>query len=406
MSFKQASIEFDDKGIISLTGFSDSGKSAFLRAIEVCLDNYRPNKQAKFIRDGADHFRIAVLFDDEVEIVKYKYIGGQSSYEMFKDGEQVFTTKVNNAFTPIKDVPAELQKYINLARLESGVLNFRRREDKLFLSETTGSENFADVNKLFGVEEILGAIALVKDDISEDATNLNNLKVEETMIKEEITGLQYITQDLLDKLVSMDNDANLLEKSVMGSADVISSFVKYDKLKVFPQLDDIKGIPDGVLSIINSQEKYNTILNRVNLSELPLIDGNTVQLLSSIENNSSRANSLLFGSTLDFVDVGAVGMLDGVLSANWGKILAHTGVSLDVVDGFEALGTLGSLIGKEQELSELDGKLGKLKDAIAKGNDYLKGVKDQLQAKGLNIHICSHCGEVEIIGQGGATHEH
>ena len=111
MSFKKAKVAFDETGIINIKGYNDSGKSAVLRGLVVCLmDMFRRN-QAKFIRYGEEYFRIVVSFEDGVSILRDKYLNGQSLYEVYKNGECVFTTKQGNKLSKVDGVPKPIPDY-------------------------------------------------------------------------------------------------------------------------------------------------------------------------------------------------------------------------------------------------------------------------------------------------------
>ena len=93
MSLAHAKAEFDEKGIINFKGYNDSGKSAMLTALKVLMCNTNPQKQVGFIQDDKEYFRVLASFDDNVQILRDKYINGQSLYEMYKDGQCIFSTK-------------------------------------------------------------------------------------------------------------------------------------------------------------------------------------------------------------------------------------------------------------------------------------------------------------------------
>ena len=111
MAFSNALIEFDERNIINLKGYSDSGKSSILIAIAVCLNNFKPSKQVNWIKDTCKFFKISISFDDNVKIVRYKYNNGQSLYEMYKDGALVYTSKINNTLTAINDEQIKISSF-------------------------------------------------------------------------------------------------------------------------------------------------------------------------------------------------------------------------------------------------------------------------------------------------------
>ena len=48
MSFKHARLVFDETNILNLKGYNDSGKSAILRAVVVCLTDMYKRAQNKY----------------------------------------------------------------------------------------------------------------------------------------------------------------------------------------------------------------------------------------------------------------------------------------------------------------------------------------------------------------------
>ena len=76
-TLKNAKFVFDESGILNIKGYNDSGKSALLQGIAMNLINLIPRVQSKFIRHGADFFRVSISFDDGIEIIRDKYINGQ-----------------------------------------------------------------------------------------------------------------------------------------------------------------------------------------------------------------------------------------------------------------------------------------------------------------------------------------
>ena len=161
MVYSHAMVRFDDDNIINLKGYNSSGKSSLIKAVAVALMDLFPSKQAKLIKHGEEYFRVIVTFDDGVSIVRDKYINGQSLYEMYKDRDLIFTTKVGNRLGKVSGVPEEIQNYLALCKMEvmnyegSPYLNYQSRQDKLWLVETKGSENYASLNEILRTEDIV-----------------------------------------------------------------------------------------------------------------------------------------------------------------------------------------------------------------------------------------------------------
>ena len=86
MSIEHGKAEFDEQNIINFKGYNDSGKSAMLTALKVAITNSNPTKQVSFIQDDKEFFRVLIVFDDGITILRDKYLNGQSLYEMYKGG--------------------------------------------------------------------------------------------------------------------------------------------------------------------------------------------------------------------------------------------------------------------------------------------------------------------------------
>lgn len=164
MSIEHGKCEFDDRNIVNLKGYNDSGKSAMLQALKVLISNSNPTKQIGFIQDDKDYFRVVAAFEDGVMILRDKYVNGQSLYEMYKDNQLIYTSKSGNALTRITEVPKPIADYLGLIMYDGTCLNARACFEKQIGVQTTGSENYKMFNTVLKSEEIATASALLNND--------------------------------------------------------------------------------------------------------------------------------------------------------------------------------------------------------------------------------------------------
>ena len=173
MSISDARVEFDGTGIVNFKGYNDSGKSAMLLALKVLLTNTDPTKQADFIQDDKEYFRVVAYFDDGVAILRDKYIGGQSLYEMYKDGQLLFSTKQGRVLTKVVGVPDVIAEYLGLIVYDGGTLNARACFEKQIGVQTTGSENYVMFNTVLRSEEIASASEMLNNDRNKLASDIS-----------------------------------------------------------------------------------------------------------------------------------------------------------------------------------------------------------------------------------------
>lgn len=391
MAYSNAVIDFDEQGIINLKGYSDSGKSAFLIAIAVCFDNYMPSKQAKFIKDGCKYFKVSVSFDDSVKIVRYKYSSGKSLYEMFKDGSLVYTSKINGSFTPIREVPEVIANYLQLTKLKSGVLNFRTNQDKQFLAQTTGSENFEDLNNLFGIEEILWAIETCKSEISAYNTEMINNDAEIKFYEEKQEEYKDISQNTLVKLMEESGVLSKKEESVDVLKDIQENTDLILKFKETPEIEEIVTSADKLISLSN----YLDFVSKPVPDEVGEINSSRVKYLDKLNNLVDEA-SIEIEPEIDNVEVGSVDLLIKLRKAL--KSVPRNIPEFEEIGGINQSRSLIKLLGKLTEFEELENKTEEIEKERDKYVSVLNKVKVKLKSKGYVLHECSNCGNFEIEG--------
>lgn len=300
MSFKKAKVAFDETGIINIKGYNDSGKSAVLRGLVVCLMDMFKRNQVKFIRHGEEYFRIVVTFDDGVSILRDKYVNGQSLYEVYKEGKVIFTTKQGNKLSKIDGVPQPIQDYLGLCVTDSVYLNYQSCVDKLPVVDTTGSENYQMFHEVLRMEEIYRANNMINTDKNELGSRI--AEIEQGIQRDEVLLEKCgdVSQEFIDKIEELEGQAKKTEnrKSSLG---VVSDAVKryegipnlpkvkevgvsrlkdacqlksdiqiFDQIKTLPQLDKVDCSRLSSLSVIG--ESLKRLANRVEIPEIKTID--------------------------------------------------------------------------------------------------------------------------------------
>lgn len=261
MTLKHAKVVFDGSNILNIKGYNDSGKSALLRAVAVCVADLWKNKQVKFIRYNCEFFRVILSFDDDVRIVRDKYYNGQSLYEMYKNGELIFTTKQGGSLSKISGVPTPIADYLGMCIVDGGCLNYQSCVDRLYLVETTGSENYQMVHTVLKAEELSRASAMINSDRNKLSSEITEIEASLQITNQSLLEVRDLTESFLLDLVEKDS--------------------KYDTLA------GRKSELETILSVQNSLESI------VDVPELSVIDTTRLKLVSDIVEVLSSIDSLV-----------------------------------------------------------------------------------------------------------------
>ena len=225
MSISKATLSFDETGIINLKGYNDSGKSAITRALGVLFFNQYKQAQKNFIKHGESYFRIIVNFDDGISILRDKYVHGPSLYEMYENGKLIFSTKVGNTLTQVKEVPLEIREYLSMTETSSGnYLNSQSIYDKQFLIQTSGSENVELLNGVLKLKETSLATTDLKQDINSLNSSINSIVAEIESIKLSLERYEFVDQGFINLLTQLDkkyDEAELLYSNYKELADLV-----------------------------------------------------------------------------------------------------------------------------------------------------------------------------------------
>lgn len=374
MSFKKAKVVFDETGIINLKGYNDSGKSAILRAIAVCLmDKYR-SKHAKFIRHGEEYFRIVVSFDDGVSIIRDKYINGQSLYEVYKDGDCIFTTKQGNKLSKVDGVPKPIQDYLGLCVTDSTYLNYQTNEEKLPVVDTTGSENYQMFHEVLRMEEIYRANNMINTDKNELGAQIASIEVELQREEVLLERCGDVSEDFIREIEKLEDNAKATEKkkdSLIGISDAVA---RYDRIPVIPSIEKVS--TDRLKSALAIGSIVSGIESVVSLPSIPKVSSERLSILEGIDNALNHLKG--------YVDIPEVPKVDSTLLVRSGKLsnLANT---------FQ--GTVKQAI----QCRKVDEELSELKKTL---NELVESARSQ----GIEFVKCDNCGSYTVVG-GGHAHE-
>ena len=393
MSFKHARLVFDETNILNLKGYNDSGKSAILRAVIVCLTDMYKRAQNKYIRYGADYFRVVVTFDDGISIMRDKYMNGQSLYEMYKDGKCIYTTKQGNRLTRIEGVPKTISDYLGLCVTENGCLNYQSCSDRLLLVETTGSENYQELNSVLKSNEISRATALINSDRNEMNSKMIEMENEfnsnkavlqsRSDVDDYIIGLVQEREEFSELIVRMEKDLEAIKGTLSAMKDV-------------KQIPEVPEIETGRLSDI--ERLVDTVGKLEKVQVLPKVDKIEIGRLSSVRGLAEMLSELSGVERIPKVEVVDVDRAKDIMSIlETMKRCSELPEKLPVVEqvnkvNAEKYDDLVKIIKEMQEMEKGMMTLGKIQQEKADVQKQLDGIIENARSQGIELYQCSHCG--------------
>lgn len=360
-SIEHGKCEFDERNIINLKGYNDSGKSAMLNALKVALCNANPTKQVGFIQDDKDYFRVLVTFSDGVQILRDKYINGQSLYEMYKDGKCVFSTKNGNALTKVSDVPQPIADYLGLIMYDGACLNARACFEKQIGVQTSGSENYKMFNTVLKSEEIATASTLLNNDKNKLASD--------------ISATDY----------DLQAQKNLLGTSGKITEDMVVFLKEHDA-----ELDKLEANASELIAICNI---YNGMVSIPVIPEIASIDMSRVSELANIERLIKELNGVVITPEVTAIDTVRLTELANIVSLN--NALAQISVAPELATISDTqLNDLLIISNMVSTLAELDKEISDADKRISDTAIELEKLQKELANHGVKMVKCPGCGQI------------
>ncbi len=360
MSIEHGCCEFDERNIINLKGYNDSGKSAMLTALKVCLANTNQSKQVAFIQDGKDYFRILVTFNDGVKLLRDKYKNGSSLYELYQNDDCIFSTKSKtNELTRVHEVPEPIEAYLGLITYENIVLNSRSCFETMIGVQTTGSENYKMFNTVLKSEEIATASTLLNTDKNKLNQEIGILESDIQAHKKLIGTSAKITATMVDALHMIDRVIDELEAKEHSLEKLQATEQKIQSIKI---ADVVPVMNTEQLDSITNVHNINAKLNSIQIAdEVPALNGEQLSALVEVHNLMTA--------------------YDGVV----------TYPSIDMVAETRQLLELEQMLIMTQQLEEHQGKIDHYTKLAQEQLNYAEKLSTALEKSGAKVHHCPSC---------------
>lgn len=361
MSIEHGKCEFDDRNIVNLKGYNDSGKSAMLQALKVLISNSNPTKQVGFIQDDKDYFRVVAAFADGVMILRDKYINGQSLYEMYKDNQLIYTSKSGNALTRITEVPKPIADYLGLIMYDGTCLNARACFEKQIGVQTTGSENYKMFNTVLKSEEIATASALLNNDRNKLASDINAVDADLQAQKGFLGNKDKITAEMVGYLKNHDSalDQYLTMESTLGTIYTLKA--SKDAVVIYPELS---GVDATQLAELDTIARQMSMLSAIKIApQLDEVDALQLQALANIKSVADALSAVVIPPEVKTVDSEQLNALIGILA------------TIDAI-------------------SECDKAVSQYNASLETLNKELAEMQEELTNKGVKMIRCPGCGQI------------
>ena len=391
MSIEHGKVCFDDKNIINLKGYNDSGKSSMLVALDVLMFNITPNKQVDFIQDDKDYFRIMAHFDDGVSILRDKYINGQSLYEMYKDSELIFSTKKGKALSKVSDVPEPIKQYLGLLTSDSIRINSRNCHEKYLGVQTTGSENYKMFNTVLKSEELAHASNLINIDKNKLLADLNAVEADLEATKRLVADGSKLTKELIDSMWGSDSLCDKLDTQISNINNISKISNEYTSINISPELGilDVRQISDinNIASTVKDLDSIQVF------PELQRINTQPVEMLLGVSNIINAKNKVDIHPELNLINSDRLSVLNSisVLFKNLNDVEIYPEVSHINDSRFKDLVSIASAF---KELDYFTEVINSLDNNIEQVSVELFDLQKEISTLGIKMIKCPNCGEL------------
>jgi len=400
MSYKKAKISFDETGIVNIKGYNDSGKSAILRGLAVCLMDMYKSKQVKFIRHGEEYFRIVVSFEDGVSILRDKYINGQSLYEVYKEQELIFTTKQGNRLSRIDGVPKPISDYLGLCVTDSVYLNYQSCIDKLPVVDTTGSENYQMFHEVLRMEEIYQANNMINLDKNQLGSEIGvmeaNLNADEVLLER----CGDVSQEFIDEIEKLELESEKTNNQKVSLDSIVETVVNYNNIKDIPKIEKIS--TDRLSKVYDIETELKTLGGIKDIPNLEKVSSERLNRVLRIEKIATTLNTMVEVPKIEPLSLERISSLNKI-SQGLKKLESYVTIpSIPKVDE--------TLILKDKDTSVILKVLNKMKEnesicnsidnSLNETKARLNGIIEEARQQGMEFIKCDNCGSYTVSGGG------
>lgn len=268
-------------GLNVITGQSDKGKSAILRALKWVL--YNEPRGSDFVRFGTNECSVTIITDDGFTVTR-KRKGNKNTYIIISpDGEKHESENFGN------DVPNEVYSALNMRRIKLDTdnetkINLNEQLDAPFLLSETGTLRAKAIGRIVNTNILDAAERDILKDISNNNLTVKNIEKQITEIDEELS--RYGNIEDLEKTISQIDI--LYEKAVNINSKVQKLRELQQKIAYINEsINDNKKTLDSLKPLTSMIESYSLLKEKYsNLHRLKVVFEKLKLLNLEIANNS------------------------------------------------------------------------------------------------------------------------
>lgn len=245
-SHKKTSINFSE-GVNAITGQSDSGKSAIIRALIWLITN-RPTGEYYKRWGTKSKENVSVELSTDKNLVCLSRSFGKNEYKVDE-----------TTFSAIKtDVPEEVSDALNISEY-----NIQTQHQRYFLIQDSPGEIARKLNELVGLDVIDSSFKYLNGKIREVTANISRLKVERNDLEiklEEFNNL-YEVQKLITSIEKKHSKTEEIEASLSLIKKIVVSLDEIEKDK--GRLEKIVSLETSINKLRSTIGSYIAVKSKV-----------------------------------------------------------------------------------------------------------------------------------------------
>lgn len=296
-SHKKTRVDFSDKGLNAITGASDSGKSAIIRALRWVF--YNEPKGADFIRHGASRTTVTVGFTDGSSITRSRTKSSSGEYIVRDTNGKETEFKGFGNNIPIDIANTHQMPKVELSTGIERAINFSNQLDSHFLLSESPAVRANTIGRLTGVHIVDAAI-------KEKGKEIRKLTVDSNASEKQIAELDEKLKNY-DDLPEIEKRLNVL-KGLLTTAqnldDEIEDLKDFRRIlkeksraikEINAELDDYAHVERGMLLVNEAEQIAREIAE---LEQLQDDFAKTARTLSAVNSEYKEYATLEQGLTL------------------------------------------------------------------------------------------------------------
>jgi chromosome segregation ATPase len=348
-------------GLNIITGSSDSGKSAIVRALDLAfLDTFRKQD----VRDGQKNSHVTINFRNGDTYKRTK--GDINELEFQYAGKEI---QKHSRFS--KKFPQEALDFLgHIPKTSTNALPFAGQEDKLFLINLSDEAIGKEISKLLGIYDLEEAATLLGSDINKLSVDIKRLNTDIENTKKKLEPFENLDLKLktIEELKNLQSEYESTEQYIQDCESFLKHF-----LTLIKEINKCK----SDLSVQNELLDFFT-------NEIPTLEHRYSEIKDGIQlvENIDNAKNNFFKSKIQYeksyeIAEGQIGSL--------------------ICDSIKLQTLYSGLYSIEKSIEEVNenidfssDKINDEEDIITACNDKIKILLEYLHA---NFTICETCGK-------------